>query len=97
MLVKAIMAISVTFGLAYMLFVIFQCGAPIQGPTFWMKTLAKQCVPDEAILGMGFAHGILTAATDLIFAILPIPIIRTSTKPFREKAMIVGILMIGTV
>jgi len=52
-LVKGVMAMSVVFGIAYTFFVIFQCGAPIQGkfqnPTLYIyswldKTLKEQCL-----------------------------------------------------
>jgi hypothetical protein len=80
----------------YFFFAIFQCGAPISGPSFWEKTLARECVGTTSILGMGYSHAITTALTDFVLALLPIAILRYARNPFREKLIIYCILLIGT-
>ena len=93
--VKVIMAISSIFGVVYLFSVIFQCGAPINGPTFWVKILSNQCESKEFIYGLVYTHSTIMAVTDMIFVLLPYLLIRGSSKPRREKMVIGGILMLG--
>jgi hypothetical protein len=94
--VQVTVAIASLVGLMYFFFAIFQCGAPISGPSFWEKTLARECVSNADILGFGYTHSITTASTDFIFALLPVAILRYTQKPFREKLIIYCILLVGT-
>jgi hypothetical protein len=45
---------------------------------------------------MSYVHAVLTAGTDFAFVFLPIPLMQHSAMNFREKVIIGGMLMIGT-
>ena len=94
-IVKSVMVLYTAVGIAYFFFTIFQCGAPIQGATFWMKTITHHCQHTPTALGMAFLHGAATALTDLVYATLPIPILRKSLMKRREKVMVGGILFVA--
>jgi rhodopsin domain-containing protein len=94
--VQFTVGLAAVIGIAYFFYAIFQCGAPIVGPSFWMKTIAKECVSDKSILGVSYTHAILTTSTDFVLALLPIFILRHARNPFREKLIIYCILLVGT-
>ena len=91
------MSLSTLFGGVYFFFIVFQCGAPIQGATFWERFITKKCAPDKAVLAMGYTHALITALTDLTFAVLPIELVRKAQLTMNQKIVVGGILMIGGV
>jgi hypothetical protein len=92
-----VVSLSAGFGAIYFFFIVFQCGAPIQGATFWERYISRQCVPDAAVLAMGYTHAIITALTDATFAVLPIGLVRRAKLHPRQKIVVGGILIIGAV
>ena len=88
--------ISTTFSITYMFFAIFQCGVPKSGLDFALKKLSMQCIDVKVITGMGYAHAAVVAATDWTFAILPIPLLRESRMPLRDKISVGFVLTLGT-
>jgi hypothetical protein len=92
--VYAILTVSTVFNIAYFFFAVFQCGVP---DPYWSKKLYGECVSMESVLGMGYAHATITALTDLILALLPIPVIHQARIKPQEKTIIYGILVLATV
>ena len=91
------MAISTIFSFVYLFFAIFQCGYPKSGWVFMANKLTGRCASKPTILGMGYTHAVIMSATDWMFAILPISLLRNSTIPRREKITVWFILTIGAV
>jgi hypothetical protein len=91
-----VLTIFTFFSVGYLFFAIFQCGIP-SGSTFWIHKLNDKCAPDQSGLGMAYTHAVLTAGTDLIFLVLPIPLLRRSiTFRVREKIVLGMIMGLGT-
>jgi hypothetical protein len=90
-----VVSVSVFFGTVYFFFIVFQCGAPIPGATFWQKFIGRVCAPNRAVLAMGYTHAIITALTDLTFAILPINLVRNAHMSSRQKILVGSILVLG--
>jgi hypothetical protein len=88
--------LSTIFSIAYFFFVIFQCGAPTSPIGFVIKKLSgKGCVNPNTILAISYAHAAIQTITDLIFAMLPIAILRGSNMTKREKVTVFFILALG--
>jgi hypothetical protein len=90
-----IVFLSSIFGFVYFFFIIFQCGAPIHGFTFWEKYLSHKCVPDGAVLGMAYTHAIINALTDTTFAIMPYFMVWKAKLTIQQKFLIGAILTIA--
>jgi hypothetical protein len=84
---------SIIFGFAYFLFILFQCGAPVESKTFWLKRIEEECVSRASILGMGYTHGVISSLTDLSLVVLPIPIILQARINRNEKIIVTIIIM----
>jgi hypothetical protein len=82
------------FNTAYFFFAVFQCGVP---DPYWDKKLFGHCVGVKPVLGMGYFHATITALTDMLLALLPIPIIYHARIQPSEKLIIYGILLLATV
>jgi hypothetical protein len=94
-IIFAIAAFSTVFGTAYFFYGLLQCGAPVQAELFWKKRILGQCVQRSSILGMSYTHAIISSATDLLLASLPIPMILKAKINRNEKFIVVGILSIA--
>lgn len=92
---NGIAILCATFGFAYFWYTVFQCGVPGQGETFWIKTITHECVNRASILGFGYTHAIISAGTDIALSIMPIPMIRKSNMPSKEKIIISVILLLA--
>jgi hypothetical protein len=94
-IVHGVLFIFVFWSAGYFFFALFQCGVP-SGSRFWVNKVEDKCGSDALGLGLGYAHAVLTAGTDLIFVSLPIPtILNLNMKP-REKCIIACIFGIAT-
>ena len=94
--IYAAVGISTIFGVLYFFFTVFQCGVFKNILDFGLKRVTgKQCVSPKWAIGMGYAHGAITAATDLTFAILPLVVLRGMQMSKREKATVVLILSLA--
>lgn len=96
-IIFVVMFLSTLVGVMYFFFIIFQCGTPVGGTTFWYRFLAHQCVPDTAVLAMGYTHAVTIALTDIIFAVLPVVFLSRAGFGTRKKAVVGSILAIGAV
>ena len=95
--VYAAVAMSIVFGIAYLLFSIFECGVPTDRIGYALKRMELHCAPAGVIAGMGYTHAVTSCLTDWIFAVLPIPLLIKTPMPVREKIIVVIILAMGTV
>jgi hypothetical protein len=93
--IYTIVFVSTLFGIAYFLYSLLQCGAPIQAQKYWEMRFLDECVSNSSILGMSYVHAILMAATDLTLAALPIPMIYRSRITNHEKWIVTGIFAIA--
>jgi hypothetical protein len=84
-----------TYSVGYFFYAIFQCGIP-NGAVFWERKITSQCTSDATGLGLGYTHGILTALTDMVFVVLPFPVVRRARLNLREKMIVGGILGLAT-
>jgi hypothetical protein len=89
-IIYAILIIYNIWSVGYLFFALFQCGVP-KGDRFWENKLSSKCGSDSLGLGMGYAHAVLSAATDIIFVALPLPVIFKAKMQPREKWIITGI------
>jgi hypothetical protein len=87
----AMLANSV-FGVAMLLFAIFQCGTNSNGFEFLMKRLGNKCASDATALGMTYTHAVITTTTDWTFLLLPIFILKDSLMEREEKRTLICIL-----
>jgi hypothetical protein len=85
-----------TFSFGYFWFAVFQCGVP-SGSHYWQRRLANQCSPLKFSLSLGYIHALLSAGSDFTFMCLPYPLLRDSQLKTREKWLVSGILVFGTV
>jgi len=93
--IHAAMAISTLFGVAFFFFAIFQCGSFKDGHTFMIRKVSGRCLSKRIVLGMSYAHAGIVAATDLLFALLPIALLKDVEIKRKEKIVVGLILSFG--
>jgi hypothetical protein len=93
-LVYGILVIYTIWCIGYGFFAVFQCGIP-SGSRFWVHKITDQCGSDALGLGMGYTHAVLTAGTDIIFVLIPIPIVSKARIKPREKWVIMCIFAVA--
>lgn len=86
------MAISMTYGIAYLFFTLFQCGEPrdLVG-----KRIGGECVSNAALLGVGLSEGAVNATADWILALLPIIPLRKANMPRPAKLSASFVILAG--
>ncbi|KIW06306.1 uncharacterized protein PV09_02771 [Verruconis gallopava] len=85
-------SVATAFNLAYMIFIIFQCGPPRSAATFLLLNFEKKCTSSSSLLGMSYTAAAISALTDLIMALLPIKLLCQSQMSTREK-LVAGLLL----
>ena len=91
-----IITIATLIGMAYFFFAIFVCGIPVQAQLFWERRLEESCAGPDVILGISYAHGVISALTDLMLALLPLPMIKRARISCKEKIIVTIIFLIAT-
>ncbi|KAF2097419.1 hypothetical protein NA57DRAFT_58009 [Rhizodiscina lignyota] len=94
-IVYGVMAISTVWGVATMIFAIFQCGVPKSAELYVEKRIFNECVSPPSVLGMSFVLGGVTALSDVTFTVLPIFILRDAKMNKRAKISLGIILGLG--
>jgi hypothetical protein len=90
-----VLTISTVFGLAFLLFALFQCGV-YPGPTvFTNRMLQTQCAPRRVSLAMNYTHAIITAVTDWMCGIFPVFLIKQLRMPLRAKVIVLLLLVLA--
>ncbi len=77
--------LSTLAGAAYLFFSVFFCGLPVTAALYWERRLAGQCASKNTLLGMSFMHAAITAGTDLLLALLAIPMTLRANIGKKEK------------
>jgi hypothetical protein len=95
-IIMVAVGIFTVYSFQYFFFVIFQCGVPT-GNKYWTNRVAGLCVRTLPSQILAYIHGGLTAATDILFIILPIIVVRQTRLNKREKMIVVAIMSIGAV
>lgn len=85
------------FNIGYFFFAIFQCGYPSSALVVINKRIANKCVTRSQILGLSYTHGAITSLTDIVFAFLPIAMLRSLKMNRREKVTVGLILLLAAV
>jgi hypothetical protein len=91
------LALATTWNVAYFFIIVFQCGMPRGGMSFLTRKLSGKCITTAEILGLGYTHGVIQTVTDLVFACLPVAVMRQSKLGLREKATVLFILTLAAV
>jgi hypothetical protein len=90
------MIISTVFGIAYFFFSVFQCG---YFSSIWVylerRITMEHCVSRESAVAMGYVQSSISTASDWIFALLPIFVLRNVRIGDREKTTVFFILSLG--
>ncbi|KAK8022568.1 hypothetical protein PG993_013335 [Apiospora rasikravindrae] len=92
-LIHAIIAFTVLSSTAGFLTVFFQC-RPLSFN--WDNTTpGGKCIPARDLKIATYFNSVLSAATDLIFALLPVPMLINVQLNWKAKSAIIGILSLG--
>lgn len=87
-----VMVISTAYGVVYAFVIIFQCGNPSD---YLTNRRSRECVPGPAQLGLAYSHAAVGAATDWIFAILPVFVLWVAKMDIRSKITVSIIILLG--
>jgi hypothetical protein len=90
------MTVSGCFGLSYFLLTVFQCGYFATPWEFYYRWSSFECTSQAQVLGLGYTHASISTLTDLLFAILPIPMIKRASMARREKITVMFILVLAS-
>jgi hypothetical protein len=93
----AVLALSTVFGVAFLMFAIFQCSVLPSSKVFAQRMLAGKCATRTSGLVMNYLHATITAMTDCMCGILPLFIVKQSRMPFRAKLVVVLLLIVAAV
>ncbi len=99
-MVYNVVTLAGLFGFGYFAFTIFQCGVPssTDGSRFWEKEIDGKCLSKPStVLGLAYAHAIITALSDVCMALLPISVLKKARIKRREKIIVWSILLLGSV
>jgi hypothetical protein len=94
--VYVIVTISTLMGIAYFLFALFICGLPVDAHFYWERRFEGQCASSSTILGISYSHAVVTALTDLLLALLPLPMVKKANITSKEKIVVMTIFIIAT-
>jgi hypothetical protein len=89
--------LATAINIAYFFLIVFQCGVPNGGMRFLIRQLSKKCLTPAQFLGVSYTHGAISSVTDLIFAFLPVAILRQSKLQRRERMTVLLILTLAAV
>lgn len=85
-------AIYFLWAVAFLFLTIFQCGLP----NSWAQKIATgQCVSYSVTLPTNYVYAGLNIATDLMFCLIPMFILRTSKMLLRRKIPVYCLLTLG--
>jgi hypothetical protein len=86
------MVFSTVINLFHIFFVTFRCGDPRH---FFDKQINYQCINDTVTVAMAYQQAAVSTITDLIFALLPIPLLWNASMDTRSKISAGLILSLG--
>ena len=82
---------STLSGIANICFAIFFCGLPVNATIYWQRRLEGSCASYSANLVTNYVFAVVTASTDLLLALIAIPIIVQARIGKKEKWIVAGI------
>jgi len=85
-------AFCIITNLYHIFFVMFRCGDPRQ---FFEREIAHKCVSDTITIAFAYQQAAISTVTDLIFAVLPIPLLWNASMDLRSKIVAGAILSVG--
>ncbi|KAI7247060.1 hypothetical protein KC343_g2513 [Hortaea werneckii] len=86
------LGVSMTFGIAYLFFTLFQCGSPHD---LVEKRIGGKCVSDKALLAVGLSEGAVNASADWILGLLPIFPLYKANMPRPAKLSASFVILLG--
>jgi hypothetical protein len=87
--------LSTLAGIAYFMFSLFFCGAPVTATLYWERRLEGRCASTSATLAVSYMHAVITASTDLLLALIAIPMILQAKIGKKEKWIVAGIFVLA--
>jgi hypothetical protein len=88
--------VSSLVSIGYFFFAVFQCGYTSGSAwVFFVRKLTDQCVTPTQIIAVSYTHAGVTTLTDIIFAVLPLFMLRGSRIAARERWIVSFILVLG--
>jgi hypothetical protein len=95
--IHAALILSTVFSVAFFFFALFQCGPLKDATKFVAMKTSGQCLSKSLVMIMSYVHAGIVSITDLLFALLPILLLKDANMVKREKVVVGIILSIGTV
>jgi hypothetical protein len=88
--------ISTIVSIGYFFFAVFQCGYTSGSAwVFFIRKLSNQCITPTQIIAVSYTHAGVTTFTDIVFAALPLFMLRGSKMATRERWIVSFILVLG--
>jgi hypothetical protein len=91
------LGLATAINIAYFFVIVFQCGVPKGGMSFLLRSMANKCLTPAQFLGVSYTHGAISSGTDMIFAALPVAMLRQSNLRTRERVTVLMILTLAAV
>ncbi|KAF4550633.1 Hypothetical protein D9617_16g014210 [Elsinoe fawcettii] len=88
-------ALFLLLGTVYFFLTLFDCGNPLH---YLENQLSGKCFPKRRVgIPTAYVHAVLNAATDIIFVLVPLLVIRKSQLSPRSRAVVTTLLVLGAV
>lgn len=88
--------VSSLVSIGYFFFAVFQCGYTSGSAwVFFVRKLTNKCVTPTQIIAVSYTHAGVTTSTDIVFATLPLFMLRGSKIATRERWIVSFILVLG--
>jgi hypothetical protein len=92
-IIYAAMFISVIAGLTFFFVIVFQCD-PVS--FFWQRrTQSGTCIPNNAIVGLGYVYSTFSIISDFTFAIIPAFLVWHLQLKRRAKMALIPLITMG--
>ena len=91
--IVAAVTVSTIFGIAYLLFAVFQCGMFDSINIFIVRLVGGMCAKKPVGLAMNYTYAVLGTISDWTCGLIPIFLLRKSNMPLRAKIIVCGLLL----
>ena len=91
--IYGVMIMSTIIQSYHVFLLVFACGNPRYYPE---HMLMSKCIPKHIQVDLAYEQAAVTTLTDLIFALLPIPLLWGTTLDRRSKLSVAFVLLLGT-
>jgi len=96
-LFHVVLVISATYGLYYVLIIIFHCGDPTRLADNLRSPSSPNCLPSVLVLTSGYLYGIINVIADWTFVLIPISVLLDSDLDRRSKISVSMVMALGAV